>query len=283
VICDEAHRTTGITLQGEDESSFVRVHDQKFLAAEKRLYMTATPRIYGDESKSKADEAGAAIASMDDTATFGTEFHRLGFGEAVSEGLLADYKVMVLAVDEKAVSKSFQTQLADANNELKLDDAVKIVGCWNGLSKRMATVEGDQTLQVDPHPMRRAVAFARDIKSSKHIAEQFGRIIAQSLEGHEEEEFLCCEVEHVDGTFNVLRRNEKLDWLKAPTTGNVCRIHTNARCLSEGVDVPALDAVLFLNPRDSIVDVVQSVGRVMRKATGSSSGTSSSSSASPQT
>ena len=262
IICDEAHRTTGITLQGEDESAFVRVHDPDFLAADKRLYMTATPRIYGDESKSKADQAGAAIASMDDDATFGPEFHTLGFGEAVSEGLLADYKVMVLAVDEKAVSKSFQTQLADANNELKLDDAVKVVGCWNGLSKRLATVDGDQTLHIDPQPMRRAVAFAKDIKSSKHIAEQFGRIVAQSLEGHEDEDFLRCEVERVDGTFNILRRNEKLDWLKADTgQGNVCRILTNARCLSEGVDVPALDAVLFLNPRDSIVDVVQSVGR----------------------
>lgn len=270
IICDEAHRTTGTTLAGENESAFVRVHDAEFLKGEKRLYMTATPRIYADESKSKAEEAGAEIASMDDETKFGPELHRLGFGEAIGQGLLSDYKVMVLAVDEKSVSKTFQSQLADDNNELNLEDAVKIVGCWNGLSKRMAAVEEDKTQEVDPNPMRRAVAFARDIKSSKQIADLFPKIVDQYIDGHASDNMLRCEVEHVDGTFNVLKRNEKLDWLKEQTEdeANICRILTNARCLSEGVDVPALDAVLFLNPRDSVVDVVQSVGRVMRKAEG---------------
>ena len=269
IICDEAHRSTGVTLAENEESAFVRVHDQKFLEGKRRLYMTATPRIYADESKTKADEAGAVIASMDDVEKFGPEFHRLGFGEAVSQGLLADYKVMVLAVDEKSVTKAFQSQLADDNNELNLDDAVKIVGCWNGLSKRLAIVDGDNTAATDPNPMRRAVAFARDIKSSKHLAELFPKVVDQYIDGHEDEDLLRCEVEHVDGTFNVLRRNEKLDWLKEThDDGNLCRILSNARCLAEGVDVPALDAVLFLNPRDSVVDVVQSVGRVMRRAEG---------------
>lgn len=269
IVCDEAHRSTGITLADDPESAFVRVHDQKFLESQRRLYMTATPRIYADESKTKADEAGAVLASMDDETKFGPEFHRLGFGEAVSQGLLADYKVMVLAVDEKSVSKTFQSQLADDNNELNLDDVVKIVGCWNGLSKRLALTDGDNTASLDPHPMRRAVAFARDIKSSKQIAELFPKVVDQYIDGHENEDLLRCDVEHVDGTFNVLKRNEKLDWLKENhEEGNLCRILSNARCLSEGVDVPALDAVLFLNPRDSVVDVVQSVGRVMRRAEG---------------
>ena len=270
IVCDEAHRSTGVTLADDPESAFVRVHDSRFLESQRRLYMTATPRIYADESKTKADEAGAIIASMDDESKFGPEFHRLGFGEAVSQGLLADYKVMVLAVDEKSVSRTFQSQLADESNELNLDDAVKIVGCWNGLSKRLATVDGDNTASLDPHPMRRAVAFARDIKSSKHLANLFPKVVDQYIEGHEDEDLLRCDVEHVDGTYNVLRRNEKLDWLKedASAQGNICRILSNARCLSEGVDVPALDAVLFLNPRDSVVDVVQSVGRVMRRAEG---------------
>ncbi|WDJ98481.1 DEAD/DEAH box helicase [Xanthomonas campestris pv. incanae] len=270
VVCDEAHRTTGVTLADDDESAFVQVHDQKFLKAHKRLYMTATPRIYADESKSKAEEGGAEIASMDDVKLFGPEFHRLGFGEAVSLDLLSDYKVMVLAVDEKSVSKTFQSQLADANNELTLDDAVKIVGCWNGLSKRIAPVEGANTAESDPNPMHRAVAFAKDIKASIKVSEQFPVIVNQYIDGQDDDSLLRCEVEHVDGTFNVLRRNAKLDWLKEDTSeeGNICRVLTNARCLSEGVDVPALDAVLFLNPRDSVVDVVQSVGRVMRKADG---------------
>lgn len=266
VVCDEAHRTTGMTLAGEDESHFVRVHDQRFLQARKRLYMTATPRIYTDSSKLQAQEKNAMLCSMDDECIFGKEFHRLGFGEAVEAGLLADYKVMVLAVDEKYVSKTFQWQLADANNELTLEDAVKIVGCWNGLSRRGAEQPERAAL-----PMRRAVAFARSIKDSRKIAKLFASIIAEyHARNTDDDTFLACQVEHVDGSFNVLKRNALLDWLKEDTsnTGNVCRILSNARCLSEGVDVPALDAVLFLNPRDSVVDVVQSVGRVMRKSEG---------------
>ncbi len=270
IICDEAHRTTGVTLVDEDESNFVKVHDNTFLKATKRLYMTATPRIYDDTSKSKADQGGAELASMDDESTYGPEFHRLGFGEAVERGLLTDYKVLVLAVDEAAVSRTFQQQLADANTELKLDDAAKIVGCWNGLAKR-GLVEHDFT--NDPSPMQRAVAFSRSIKDSQKFADLFKGIIdtyvdSTDLDSDSDESVLRCEVEHVDGTFNVLKRSERLDWLKAPIDPDTCRVLTNVRCLGEGVDVPALDSVMFLNPRNSVVDVVQSVGRVMRLAPG---------------
>ncbi len=272
IICDEAHRTTGVTLSGEDESHFVKVHDAAFMRGKKRLYMTATPRLYGDEAKTKAQDADAALCSMDDPALFGPEFHRLGFGEAVGQSLLADYKVLVLAVDEKYVSKTFQRQIADANNELNLDDAVRITGCWNGLAKRFdqASVSASATdLQGDTGPMRRAVAFSRSIKDSKAFVEKFGQIVAAYRETHPEaENLLACELDHVDGTFDALRRNARIDWLKAEAAENTCRILSNARCLSEGVDVPALDAVLFLNPRKSIIDVVQSVGRVMRRAEG---------------
>lgn len=264
IICDEAHRTTGVTLSEDDESYFVKVHDDSFLTAKKRLYMTATPRIYDDSSKAQAVEQDAAVCSMDDENLFGAEFYRLGFGKAVEAGLLSDYKVLVLAVDEGYVSKVFQTQLADKNHELNLEDAAKIVGCWNGLSKRDASGE---TFINDPGPMRRAVAFARSIRDSKRIAEMFTEIVEHYTSLSEEEGLLRCEADHVDGTFNALRRNERLDWLKEDLgrDADVCRVLSNARCLSEGVDVPALDAVMFLNPRNSIVDVVQSVGRVMRK------------------
>jgi len=279
VICDEAHRTTGIeSLEyGTKEAScFVAVHKPDFLKAKKRLYMTATPRIYDDASKGKAKEADVAIFSMDDVKIYGEELHRLDFSEAVRKGLLSDYKVMVLAVDEKYVNKAFQVQLADKNNELALDDVVKIVGCYNGLKKRVIPVEGDGSESIDPTPMRRAVAFSRSIKDSKRLRDYFAGIIKEYQPDETENEedtksdFLRCEVDHVDGTYNALLRNEKLQWLKADTTreGNVCRILSNARCLSEGVDVPALDAVMFLNPRNSVVDVVQSVGRVMRKVEG---------------
>src|SRR5665811_1217809 len=271
VICDEAHRTTGVTLAGEDDSAFVKIHDNTVIKATKRLYMTATPRIYDDGSKSKAADGSAVLASMDDETLYGPELHRLGFGEAVERDLLADYKVLVLAVDEEYVAKEFQQQLADENSELSLDDASKIVGCYNGLAKR--SLDADR-LNVDAHPMHRAVAFSRTIKDSKAIAEMFDEITDHLAINAVEDNALRCAAEHVDGTFNVLERNKKLDWLKAPIpeSDNLCRILSNARCLSEGVDVPALDAVLFLNPRNSVVDVVQSVGRVMRKAPGKEHG-----------
>lgn len=277
IICDEAHRTTGITLAGEEESNFVRVHDQNYVKGLKRLYMTATPRIYDDPSKSHAHEGSAVLASMDDETLYGPEFHRLGFGEAVDKDLLADYKVLVLAVDEQAVSGTFQALLADANSELGIDDAAKIVGCWNGLAKRGKVESG---FSDDPRPMGRAVAFARSIKDSEKFVRLFTDIVTQYITSHNltiptdddsvatPGHLLRCEAQHVDGTFNVLRRNERLDWLKARLEPDTCRILSNARCLSEGVDVPALDAVLFLNPRKSVIDVVQSVGRVMRKAPG---------------
>ncbi len=270
IICDEAHRTTGVTLTGEDESHFVKVHDANFLKAAKRLYMTATPRIYGDQAKTKAKEAEAELCSMDDPQHFGEEFHRLGFGEAVGKSLLSDYKVLVLAVDEKYISKTFQRQIADANNELNLDDAVKITGCWNGLAKRFeSAVQATADLQGDTGPMRRAVAFSRSIKDSKAFVQKFAQIIAAYTETHPDDtDILQVQADHVDGTYDALRRGALLDWLKADSPDNTCRILSNARCLSEGVDVPALDSVIFLNPRNSVIDVVQSVGRVMRRAEG---------------
>ncbi len=270
IVCDEAHRTTGTTLAGEDESAFVRIHNAAYIRGAKRLYMTATPRIYDDSSKAKAGQASAVLASMDDETIFGAELHRLGFGEAVAKDLLSDYKVLVLAVDETAVSRTFQLQLADEGNELRLDDAAKIVGCWNGLAKR-----GDieHPFAGDPAPMRRAVAFAGTIKDSQRVQALFAQTVAQYAAAHDLDDasgdpMLRCEIEHVDGSYNALERNTRLDWLRADVPDGVCRILTNARCLSEGVDVPALDAVMFLSPRKSVVDIVQSVGRVMRKSPG---------------
>lgn len=265
ILCDEAHRTTGVTLPGgADESAFVKVHDNDYLPAAKRLYMTATPRIYGEESKRKAADHSAVVASMDDETVYGPQFHRLGFGEAVERNLLTDYKVMILCVDNDSVSDGLQSVLADEDHELSLDDAAKIVGCWNGLAKRTA----DMDFGPDPVPMRRAVAFAQNIKASEAFAQTFPAVV-ENLHTDPDMPDLEVAVHHVDGTMNALTREDELSWLKSPgVEESECRILSNARCLSEGVDVPALDAVLFLSPRNSLVDVVQSVGRVMRKAPG---------------
>lgn len=279
VICDEAHRTTGVTLEDAAESNFVRVHDEDYLHATRRLYMTATPRIFDESVKAKADEHSAEITSMDDETKYGPEFHRLSFGEAVERGLLTDYKVLVLTVDEELVTAPLQAQLAVGGELGNLDDASKIIGCWNGLAKRAGKTPDGQGFTPGEPPMRRAVAFAKDIAASKQVAELFPKVVEAYREmvtdsqddGHNVSTTnldLAVQVRHVDGTFNALERNRELQWLKAPLPENECRILSNARCLSEGVDVPALDAVMFLHPRNSVVDVVQSVGRVMRKAEG---------------
>ncbi|MFJ2964660.1 DEAD/DEAH box helicase [Streptomyces collinus] len=266
VLCDEAHRTTGVTLAGHDESNFVRVHDNDVIRAARRLYMTATPRIYNEDTKADAKDASAVLASMDDESLYGPEFHRLGFGKAVEQGLLTDYRVLILTVDQNVVAKSYQQGLAAGGSELNLDDAAKIIGCWNGLAKRTGTFGDGTHFEPGEEPMRRAVAFARSIKDSQAIADHFNAIVSSYEDA--DDELLNCEVEHIDGTFNTLRRNDLLDWLKQDPGPNNARILSNARCLSEGVDVPNLDAVLFLQPRNSVVDVVQSVGRVMRLAPG---------------
>ncbi|WP_412475207.1 DEAD/DEAH box helicase [Gordonia sp. LUNF6] len=279
VIADEAHRTTGVTLLDAGESNFVRIHDGDYLHASRRLYMTATPRIYDDKVKAKADEASAEVTSMDDEDVYGPEFHRLSFGHAVERGLLSDYKVLVLTVDQEMIADTVQQGMSEGFGELRLDDASRIVGCWNGLAKRAGTTPTGTGFAPGETPMRRAVAFAKDIKASKQVADVFPavvdgyRTLLQDArdDGRSIDETnldLACEVHHVDGTFNALERGRELAWLKAPAAEDECRILTNARCLSEGVDVPALDAVLFLHPRNSVVDVVQSVGRVMRKADG---------------
>ncbi|WP_433695059.1 DEAD/DEAH box helicase [Paraburkholderia phenoliruptrix] len=283
IVCDEAHRTTGATFGDDDESAFVRVHDADYIRSAKRLYMTATPRIYGDSAKATAERDNVALCSMDDTALYGDELFIITFSEAVKRGLLVDYKVIVLAVEETHVNRRLQDLLKDENNQLKVDDAAKIVGCWKALSKQGLTEE----LVGDGDPMSRAVAFCQVIEvskgakthkvSSKQIAGMFQAVVEAYQESEETEEFeqavrLHCEAEHVDGGMNASEKEAKLAWLKAKTPENTCRILSNVRCLSEGVDVPALDAVLFLTPRNSQVDVVQSVGRVMRNAPGKKRG-----------
>ena len=266
IVCDEAHRTTGVTFAGEDESNFVKVHDNEVIRGRKRLYMTATPRIYGENAKSKARDTEAVLASMDDPGLYGDVLFHHGFARAVESGILTDYRVIVLVMDEDRVSAAVQQRLADQNSELVLDDATKIVGCWKALSKTGLT-EGPVH---DPGPMRRALAFCRSIAGSKLVRDEFEQVVAEFQENDDPEDRndLACEVRHVDGTYNARDRGQRLDWLKEDADANVCRILSNARCLTEGVDVPALDAILFLHPRNSQIDVVQAVGRVMRQAPG---------------
>lgn len=268
IICDEAHRTTGVTLKNEDESNFVKVHKNEFLKAKKRLYMTATPRLYDDNSKSKAKEGDAYLCSMDDEKLYGEEIYRIGFGKAVENDLLTDYKVLILTLSSSQIPVELQDIIANGEKEFNFDDATRLIGCINGLSKQILDKEGI-IKSTDPEPMKRAVAFCRDIKTSKRVTNSFNNYSEEYLSSLKEEakrKMVNISSKHIDGGMNALEREELLSWLKEDGEEQECRVLTNARCLSEGVDVPNLDAVLFLSAKNSQVDVVQSVGRVMRKA-----------------
>jgi len=281
IICDEAHRTTGIEIENKEASNFIKVHNQNVIKGKKRLYMTATPRIFGDSSKAKADEKNAILYSMDDKQTFGEEFYRLGFGKAVDIDQLTEYKVLIVTVRQDLMAKiandynAFHIEGKKGKKAIDTKFATKIIGSWKGLSK-LGLMEidesGQQTaLDTDLSHMRRAVAFSKSIKDSKETKEIFADIVKLHPKVPDGTMIECC-LDHVDGTMNALKRQNLLNWLKQEPEPNQCRILSNARCLSEGVDVPALDAVIFFDTRESIVDIVQSVGRVMRKSEGKNYG-----------
>ncbi len=276
IICDEAHRTTGVTLSNEDESAFVKVHDNAFLQGKKRLYMTATPRLYDPKAKDKAAQEDVYLCSMDDEDIYGEEIYRIGFGEAVERNLLTDYKVLILTLSDKDVPPSVQKMISDEEQEINSDDASKLIGCINALAKQMMGDDGSLR-EVDPNPMKRAVAFCSrinptaysDATASTTIANYFNTVsneYIESLPKEEQKVRISTEAKHIDGTMSATEREELLSWLKEESDDT--RILTNVRCLSEGVDVPSLDAVMFLSARNSEVDVVQSVGRVMRRSEG---------------
>lgn len=275
IICDEAHRTTGVKLSDKDESNFTKIHSDDNVQGRKRLYMTATPRLYGESAKIKASEKDCILCSMDDKALYGEEFYRVNFSYAVQNGLLTDYKVLVLTVGEDDVPENIRRDVTDTTTELNFDDTSKLIGVINGLSKM---IQGDdhRTWDVDPHMMHRAVAFCSSIDrsasrvgiASKYVASVLPKISEkydENLDAESLSHTVSIATKHIDGSMNSQERNGILQWLAdEPGNDRECRVVTNVRCLSEGVDVPSLDAVLFLSARNSQVDVVQSVGRVMR-------------------
>ena len=269
-VCDEAHRTTGAIAKEEEVPAFTFIHDDAHVLARRRLYMTATPRLYAEAAKAKAKERSIELCSMDDLALYGGEIYRIGFGAAVAKGCLADYKVLVLTLPEGELPEDSPYEQLTAEErkalESRNDDgrttAVKLLGCINALAKRLK--DSPLLTTADGVPARRAVAFCRTIKTSKATTALFQKFAADPRFNAP----LCVKARHVDGEMGALARNDALAWLKADGGPAACHLLTNVRCLSEGVDVPSLDAVLFLSKRNSQIDVVQSVGRVMRTAPG---------------
>lgn len=261
IIADEAHRTTGAKALGEEASVFTKVHSNLNVRGVKRLYQTATPKLYGGDAKKKAEDNSIVISSMDDESLYGKVFYRLGFGDAISHDILTDYKLMVLAVDETVIQKDMQKSLSDPENGLNIDDVGRIIGVWNGMIKRETFAD-----KVSGEPMKRAIAFSRTIKDSQRLSEQFENVVNDYLDS---EEGYSVNVRHVDGSMNALEKNEALDWLASDDIPeDSARILSNVRFLTEGIDVPNLDAIVFLSPRKSQVDIVQAVGRIIRKFEG---------------
>ena len=261
IVCDEAHRTTGVIVDGQNEKHFTKVHSDDNVKAKRRLYMTATPRLYGVKGKEDAKKEAITLCSMDDAETYGTVFYKIGFGEAVERDLLSDYKVLVLTVEESEMPDLLRRQL---EKKIKYGDEVdtelvgKIWGCMNALAKNIAY---DETVKhTDPKEMTSAVAFCSTVASSKDITDIFNDLARSPMSP------IDLEMKHIDGSMNALKRDGLLSWLKSGDPE--CRVLSNVRCLSEGVDVPALDAVMFLSNKNSLIDIVQSVGRVMRRAPG---------------
>ena len=260
IIADEAHRTTGAIAEREGDSTFTEVHSNHNIKGKIRLYQTATPKIYDQNAKKKAKENSIVVSSMDDKSIYGEEIYRLGFGEAVERGILTDYKVSVLAVSESYINKDMQTLLS-SDNQLKVDDIGKIIGVWNAMVKRNGITD-----EINGAPLKRAIAFTDTIKHSKVISEEFNQVVNEYLDTQSTESFKV-DVHHVDGGLNALEKEEQIDWLgNNDIEENHARVLSNVRFLTEGIDVPNLDAIIFFSPKKSQVDIVQAVGRIMRKA-----------------
>ncbi len=270
IVADEAHRTTGASEAADDlkkQSEFTKVHDNRLVSAHRRIYMTATPKLYGDNARRQAKTENYEISSMDDEAKFGPVFYRLTFGRAVDEGLLTDYRVIALTVSEDVVSDVYQMAMASEEG-FEITDAAKVIGCWKGLADQG---KGDEGVSL-----KNAVAFCSTIPESKRMTDYFQRTVNAYIDYENEQgndvPLLECVVDHVDGTMDMGLRKEKLRWLAdvddPDEDGGECHVLSNVHCLSEGVDVPNLDAIMFLQPKKSRIEVVQAVGRVMRRFEG---------------
>lgn len=264
IICDEAHRTIGsakLESEDEDKSSFVLVHDGNYIKSEKRLYMTATEKIFVEKAKNKAKDNGYEIYSMDDESIYGKRLYLLTFGEAISRNLLMDYRVMVLTIDKKELASIKLPNIS-------LEFSAKILGSLRGMSK-IANEENPDEFKNDPQQMQRVVAFTSTIDDAEDAAKAYESLKNKTVLGEEkllEKKYVLPSARIVKGSFSSEEKNKRLKWLKSDDIKpHECRILTNARCLSEGVDVPALDGVVFLAQKQSQVDIIQAVGRVMRK------------------
>ena len=241
VVCDEAHHLVG----SADKANSIVLADEKF-PTKKRLFMTATPRIITPLATRKATDAGYKVSSMDDEKLFGTIAYELNFGQAIAEGVLTDYQV-VIAVSSAQVAKSL--------DENKFVDINKTKTTTHDLASTIASAKA-----LEKYGISKSISFHSTIRRSKSFVHILKTLSGESIDGIPP----GVHADHVDGTMSSSERFKKLTTLKRGSSSY--SLLANARCLSEGVDVPALDGVIFVDPRQSEIDIVQAVGRAIRKS-----------------
>ena len=283
-ICDEAHRTTGIEALEQSKSRvkpFQLIHQDEEIRVSKRLYMTATPRVFAENIRKRMAESNfdGQSYSMDDESVYGPEAYRMNFADAIDGGWLSDYKVVVIGVSEQEYfnrAKDNPIRFEDG----KLVDAntvVRLAGCWDALAtpQSQAPEVARDLGQLEENGLgnaKTAIAFTSTVKDSK-LAEKLWQPVADWTEETKSEpdaSYLKLSVQHLDANTPASERSTMIEGLREMGKGarGECKVLTNVGVLTEGVDVPALDAVVFLQSRSSPVDVTQAVGRVMRKAEG---------------
>jgi superfamily II DNA or RNA helicase len=230
-IADEAHRTAG-----QSDTHFSAVLTDA-VRAKKKLFTTATPRVFTDNARARAQDGGEHLYCMDDERLFGPVLHDLSFGEAIEQQLLSDYKVVVIGVDSATVADDIEQRRLFRKNNLSVDAA------------DAALVYATQRL-VQEHGVRRAISYHRRIAGAMRYAEMLNSLTAVAAG-------------HISGESPMSLRLQALSRLRS-RDADAAFVLSNARCLTEGVDVPTLDAVLFAEPRKSVVDVVQATGRALR-------------------
>ena len=253
VICDEAHRLTGKT-----DAEYATVLDEKKIVTKKRLFMTATPRTYTTAAKTKAEDRGVEITSMDDEHVYGPVLHKLSFGEAIKQDLLSDYRVLIVGVTDPQVQ-----DLIDRRELVSVNDAV------NTDARTLAAHIGLAKATKD-YNLKRTISFHSRIKSADQFATDHKKILDWLPDTHKPSGETWTGT--ISGAMNTGDRRKLINQLSLDGE-NRHALLTNARCLTEGVDVPSLDGVAFIDPRSSQVDIIQAVGRAIRKSKNKEIGT----------
>lgn len=260
VICDEAHR-----LAGHIESLFATVLNGKKIKARKRLFMTATPRYFKEHLKRRAAEQEFELVSMDDAHVFGPEFHVLTFHEAISAKppLLTDYQVVVIGVtDREAKAWAEEARLVRTVEGLSTD--ARMLAAQIGLAKAMKKYD-----------LRKIITFHSSVAKAARFVDATQRdslpgVIPHLTRSAKPSGKLW--TKHISGHTPAGQRATLLKGL-GNLSDDTRGILSNCACLGEGVDVPVLDGVAFIDPKRSMVDIIQAVGRVIRKAAGKQIGT----------